>query len=166
MNVFIRSNSFYMEKQVYKKLLKKGKSISFMESCTGGALASLITNINGASDILKYSAVTYSNEFKIKMGVSKEVIDKYSVYSIETAREMAKAISLYANSNYGVGVTGKLNREDKNNLGGSNNFVYVSIYNNDSQEYHDVVITVNKKTKIENKNDVIKTIMTKLNDLI
>ena len=85
-----------------------------MESCTGGSLAGCITNIPGASEIFKFGAVTYSNEFKIKMGVSSGVMDKYSVYSIETAMEMSKNISKFTNSNYGIGITGKLNRKDKN----------------------------------------------------
>lgn len=47
-----------------------------MESCTGGALVNAITNIPGASEVLKFSAVTYSNEYKIKLGVdSKQSIN-------------------------------------------------------------------------------------------
>ena len=75
-------------KEVVELLIKKHKTISTMESCTGGGVANAITSIEGASEILKFSAVTYSNEFKIKMGVSEEVIEKYSVYSEETADEM------------------------------------------------------------------------------
>ena len=66
-----------------------------MESCTGGGVANAITNCEGASEILKFSAVTYSNEYKIKMGVSSEVIDKYTVYSMETADEMSKNITKF-----------------------------------------------------------------------
>ena len=69
-----------MLKELVEKLLDLGKTISTMESCTGGGVANAITNIAGASEVLKFSAVTYSNEFKIKMGVSSEIIDKYSVY--------------------------------------------------------------------------------------
>ena len=75
-------------KEIVEKLIKLNKTISTMESCTGGSLAGSITNIPGASEIFKYGAVTYSNEFKIKMGVNKDVIDKYSVYSENTANEM------------------------------------------------------------------------------
>lgn len=50
-----------------------------MGSCTGGGIANAITNIEGASEILKFSAVTYSNEFKIKMGVDEKIIEKYTV---------------------------------------------------------------------------------------
>ena len=80
--------------EVVKRLIDKNKTISTMESCTGGGVANAITNVEGASEVLKFNAVTYSNEFKIKMGVSSSVIDKYSVYSAETAMEMSKNIFL------------------------------------------------------------------------
>ena len=47
-------------KKVVDKLIKLNKTVSTMESCTGGFIASSITDIEGASDILKFSAVTYS----------------------------------------------------------------------------------------------------------
>ena len=84
-------------KSLVKYLIENNKKISTMESCTGGEIASTITNIEGASNVFEFSAVTYSNEYKIKMGVNKEVINKYSVYSIETANEMSKTISKYTN---------------------------------------------------------------------
>ena len=77
-------------KKLVEELIKNKKTISTMESCTGGGVANAITNIEGASEVLKFSAVTYSNEYKIKMGVSSDVIDEYSVYSMETAHEMSK----------------------------------------------------------------------------
>ena len=120
-------------KELVDKLIEMNKTVSTMESCTGGGLANEITCIEGASEVLKFSAVTYSNEFKIKMNVDKEVIDKYSVYSIETAREMSRNISLFTNSNYGIGITGKLNRIDSNNPYGKDNVVFISIYDKDSE---------------------------------
>ena len=69
--------------EVVQKLIKLNKTISTMESCTGGMLASTITNVEGSSEIFKFGAVTYSNEYKIKLGVNIDVIDKYSVYSKE-----------------------------------------------------------------------------------
>ncbi len=110
--------------KIVNKLIELNKTISTMESCTGGFLASEITNISGSSEILKFSAVTYSNEYKIKMGVSSKAIDKYSVYSIEVAHEMSKCISAFSNSNYGVGITGKINGVDKNNMFGEDNVVF------------------------------------------
>lgn len=146
-------------KNIIHKLQLKQLTIATMESCTGGGVANAITNMEGASEIFKFSAVTYCNEYKIKMGVDKEVIDKYTVYSVETAMSMAKAISTFANSNYGVGITGKLNRKDENNDTGSNNLVYISIYSKDEDKFYNEEVTVNKKARFLNKKIVINKII-------
>ena len=116
-------------KDIVNKLILSNKTISTMESCTGGFLANSITNIEDSSKVFKFGAVTYSNEYKIKIGVDSNIIDKYTVYSIETAISMSKAICFFTNSDYGVGITGKLNKQDDSNPYGSNNIVYVSVYN-------------------------------------
>ncbi len=154
-----------MEK-VVNKLIELNKTISTMESCTGGGLANAITNIPGASDILKFSAVTYSNEFKIKMGVSKDIIDKYSVYSMETAIEMSKNISLFTNSDYGVGITGKLNKIDKANLYGDNSTIYISIYIKEEDKYINFKLNAIKETREENKKYIIEEIEKKLLEIL
>ena len=141
--------------RVVKKLIELNKTISTMESCTGGAIANAITNIPDASKVIKYSAVTYSNEYKIKMGVSEELINKYSVYSMEVANDMAKKISEFTNSNYGVGVTGKLKKIDENNLFGDDDLVYLSIYDKDNDKYFNKKIKLLFDTRIDNKNQII-----------
>ena len=154
-----------MEK-VVKKLISLNKTISTMESCTGGSVVNSITNIEGASEILKFSAVTYSNEFKIKMGVDEELINKYSVYSMETYKEMSKNISLFTNSDYGIGVTGKLNRVDKANLYGEDNVIYVSIYIKEKNDYCNFSLKAIKPNRIENKKLIVDEIEKKLLSII
>jgi len=143
--------------EIVKILKEKNKTIAFMESCTGGFLANEITNISGASDILKVSAVTYSNEYKEKLGVSKNVIDTYTVYSIETAKEMATKIAEFANSNIGVGITGELgntiNKEPK---------VYFSIYFADEEEYINKTIIVETKQRRKMKEEVANQVFTNI----
>lgn len=146
-------------KRVVEKLKENNKTISLMESCTGGGVANAITNIEGASDVIKFSAVTYSNEYKIKMGVSKDVIDKYSVYSIQTANEMSYNIAKFANSNLGVGITGKLNRVDKNNPYGEDNVVFISIFDKDNDKYYTSKVMATKGSRKENKELVINEII-------
>ena len=153
-------------KRIENKLKELNKTISTMESCTGGGVANAITNIEGASEVLRFSADTYSNEYKIKMGVSSTIIDKYSVYSIETAMEMSKNISEFANSNYGVGITGKLNRVDINNLCGSDNEVFISIYDKDLDRFYNYDLEVNKGSRKENKELVINLIIEKLLEIL
>ena len=152
--------------EVIKLLTKKNKTIATMESCTGGGVVNAITNIEGASDVLNVSVVTYSNEYKIKFGVSSDTIDKYSVYSMEVAREMALNISKFAESNYGVGITGKLNRVDKNNPYGSDNTVYISIYDKDNDKYYDFTVKATETSRSLNKELIINKIIDKLLEII
>lgn len=128
-------------KEIVELLIKKHKTIATMESCTGGFIASSITDIEGASEVLSFSAVTYSNEYKIKLGVSAKTIDTYSVYSMNVAREMAKNISEFAQSDYGIGITGKINRKDENNLFGDDNKIFYSIYDKENDKFYDYTLT-------------------------
>ena len=145
-------------RDVVNLLIEKKMTIATMESCTGGFVASSITDIDGSSSVLKFSAVTYSNEYKIKMGVSKEVIDKYSVYSINVAREMAKKISDFANSDIGVGITGKINRIDENNLFGDDNKIYYAIYDKNSDKYYEYELIAINDTRLNNKKYIMENI--------
>lgn len=142
-------------------LIENKISISTMESCTGGLLASLITDVPGASDILRFSAVTYSNEYKIKMGVSEEVINKYTVYSRETAKEMAYNISKFANSNLGVGITGRLTSNEN-----TQKSVDICIYDSRSDNYYFSKFNVVKETRKENKLEVIEEFVKLFNSTI
>lgn len=153
-------------KKIVEKLTNLGKTISTMESCTGGGVANAITNIEGASEVLKFSAVTYSNQFKIKMGVSSDTIDQYSVYSMEVAKEMSKNISLFTSSNYGIGITGKLNRIDPNNPYGDDNIVFISIYDRDKDKYYNEKLDVLDKTRADNKELVIQKIIDILSSIL
>ena len=151
---------------IVKLLIKNNKTISIMESCTGGGVANTITNIEGSSEVFKFGAVTYSNEYKIKMGVSKDIIDKYSVYSMEIANEMSKNISLFTNSNYGIGITGKLNRIDKYNPYGKDNIVYISIYDSDNDKYYNSIVEATCTNRRENKELIINKIIMMMENIL
>ena len=96
-------------------LIKKNSTVTTMESCTSGLIASLITYTEGASAILKGAFVTYSNEAKIRQGVPEEVIRQYGVYSGETAAAMAEACRNAYDADIGIGVTGSYGNVDPNN---------------------------------------------------
>ena len=153
-------------KEIIEILTERGETISTMESCMGGGIANAITNIEGASEVFKFCAVTYANEFKIKMGVPKETIDKYTVYSMEVANEMSEKIAAYAHSDYGIGVTGKLNRVDRFNPYGEDNIVYISIYDKKEKEFYNATVEATEKSRKENKELVLKTITLRLLDIL
>lgn len=142
-------------------LIKNELSIATMESCTGGLLASLITDIPDASKALKFSAVTYSTEYKIIMGVSKEIIDKYTVYSKETAKEMAYNISVFSSSDIGVGITGRLTSNINEKKA-----VDICIYDKRTNEYYFTYKELEKSTRKENKLEVIEEFVKLFNSTI
>lgn len=149
-------------KKIVETLKTKKCTISFMESCTGGFLANSITNISGASDVLKVSLVTYSTEYKEHFGVDKNIIKQYTVYSMETAKEMSRNVSNLAKSNIGVGVTGELGNTTKDE-----NRVYYSIYFSNINKYitKEIVIESNKREKMKGTvaDNIFKDIMEELN---
>ncbi len=96
-----------IEEVIVEKLQEKNYTISFAESCTGGLLSSTIVNVSGASDVLKESIVTYSEQSKQKrLHVKKETIDKYTVVSIEVVKEMVQGLKEMTNSNVSIAVSG------------------------------------------------------------
>lgn len=154
-------------KEIVKLLKEKNMKIATMESCTGGAVANAITNVEGASEVISFSAVTYSNEAKVKMGVNEKTIQTYTVYSIEVAREMAKRISEIADSNIGIGITGKINREDIQNKHGENDKIYVSIYIKEENKNIDFEVrAIANVSREENKRLIIKRLREKLKEIL
>ncbi len=102
-------------KKITEKLISNKLCITTMESCTSGQIASLITDTEGASEIMKGAAITYSNEAKIIEGVPAKIIDEYGVYSPETALSMAKSCRKKYGADIAIGVTGSFGNVDPAN---------------------------------------------------
>ncbi len=114
--------------QVVQVLREKNLFIATVESCTGGGLANAITNISGASEVMKAGFITYSNEQKIILGVPAEVIERYTVYSLKVAEAMAKAgLRAAAKADIGVGITGSITRVDPANPNSQPGEVYIAV---------------------------------------
>ncbi len=94
-------------KLLIKKLRERGLKISAAESCTGGLVSKLLTDVSGASDVFDCAVTTYSNEAKIKLlGVKPETLETHGAVSEQTAREMAEGVRALASSDIAVSVTG------------------------------------------------------------
>ena len=94
--------------EIVGKLLLEGQSsLAVAESCTGGALASAITDVPGSSHYFERGVVAYSNLSKMELlGVQKETLEEFGAVSEETAKEMAEGIRKAAGTTYGLSVTG------------------------------------------------------------
>ena len=94
-------------KNIVKKLQQNKLKISFVESCTGGMLASTITSISGASKVFNLGLVTYSNDAKINiLKVNKKIIQKHGAVSAECCEAMVKSLSKLSKAQINVSVTG------------------------------------------------------------
>ncbi len=94
-------------KILLKKLVKKKLKISFVESCTGGMLASKITSLSGASKVFNLGLITYSNQSKIKiLKVNKNIIKKYGAVSHECCLSMVNNLSRISKAHINLSVTG------------------------------------------------------------
>lgn len=129
---YIISYDFESVEEVLVKLLKEyNLTISFAESCTGGLMAATLINISGASLVIKESYVTYSEEAKMKLlNVQKDTLDEFSVYSKETALEMARGLSKITNANVNVSITGLAGGNSFNHNDGSYDSCIIINYNN------------------------------------
>lgn len=96
-----------LEELVVKELTRRGLHLACAESCTGGLLASRITDIPGSSAAFQMGAVTYANEIKtLLLDVPEETLRQYGAVSEQTARAMAEGIVRKSGSELGIGITG------------------------------------------------------------
>ncbi|MBL7107476.1 MAG: competence/damage-inducible protein A [Phycisphaerae bacterium] len=92
---------------VANKLLAVGKTVSTAESCTGGLIAKLLTDVPGASGYFGQGWVTYSNESKInQLNVSADTIERYGAVSEQVAEEMAINARKISGSDFSIAATG------------------------------------------------------------
>jgi nicotinamide-nucleotide amidase len=94
--------------EVVGRLLRQRKAtLALAESCTGGLIASRLTDVPGSSEYFLLSAVTYANEAKSAvLGVPADTISRSGAVSIETAKAMAKGVRRVAGATYGLSVSG------------------------------------------------------------
>ena len=92
---------------VGEKLARLEKTIAVAESCTGGTLAKLLTDIPGASRYFTHGWVTYSNTAKTgELGVPADLIEKYGAVSEQVAQSMAQGARTTARTDFAIGITG------------------------------------------------------------
>ncbi len=95
-----------LEGAVGRMLSERGLTLATMESCSGGLLASTITDVPGSSAYFLGGYVAYTAAMKIALGVSAELVERHGVISGEVAADMARAAREAAGADYGAGVTG------------------------------------------------------------
>lgn len=96
-----------IEEIIGEKLLNKGLTISTAESCTGGLLSSMLTDVSGSSAYVSYNVVTYANEVKNKvLGVSHHILATYGAVSRECAEAMVLGLKTISDADVCIVTTG------------------------------------------------------------
>jgi len=105
-NIFSMNGSS-MEAIVGGLLAEKEETLAIAESCTGGLISHMLTNVPGSSGYFLFSGITYSNEAKKKvLGVSSEVLQQYGAVHEETVKKMAQGARRVAGATYGLATSG------------------------------------------------------------
>ncbi len=96
-----------LEEQILAAFTAKGLTLATAESCTGGLLADLLTNVPGSSDYFVGGVVSYSyNAKEILLGVDHSTLIREGAVSEAVARQMAEGIRARLAADVGIGITG------------------------------------------------------------
>ena len=151
---------------IIKKLIDTHTTVSTMESCTSGMIASTITDTEGASAIFPGGYVTYLNETKIFIGLEEEIILKYGVYSKECAEEMARTVQEKMHTDIAIGITGTTGNIDPNNADSMQGVVYFCIRVKDKENTFEVHAEVAGMNRHEIKQMYTDMVFEKLQTLV
>ena len=92
---------------IIQNFTSEKKTLAIAESCTGGYISHMITNISGASNVFERGIICYSNQSKIQLlNVDSEIIEKYGAVSESVANQLAFNIRILSNTDIGIGITG------------------------------------------------------------
>jgi nicotinamide-nucleotide amidase len=96
-----------LEVLVGELLRKRGLRLAAAESCTGGLIGHLLTNVAGSSTYYMGSITAYANEAKVRLlAVSQETLEKYGAVSSETVIEMARGVRIALGADIAISVSG------------------------------------------------------------
>lgn len=96
-----------LEVLVGRLLASSGQTLAVAESCTGGLLGSLLTDVPGSSEYFLGGVIAYHDRLKMELlGVSKRTIVQYGAVSMECALEMARGVRSRTQAGIGVAITG------------------------------------------------------------
>ena len=155
----VESELIALGEKVVKRFKEEKLTLSFAESCTGGWLSKIITEISGASEIFMGGVCSYSNEVKQNvLGVKEETLKLHGAVSEETAREMSEGITKIMKTSVGVGVTGiagPLSDNTQKKVG----LIYISITHNNKTDVIKLENDFSGDVRYKNRFTAVKTVL-------
>ncbi len=150
---------------VVGKLKSENKTLGLAESCTGGWLSKIITDVSGASSVYLGGVCSYSNAVKMKLlGVKEETLNAFGAVSEQTAREMALGARKALGSDIGVGITGiagPLSDNTKKSVG----LIYVAVAHEDTVTVKELNNNFTDNIRLNNRLSAVETALCLLGDI-
>lgn len=127
------------EKSLIKQLIASGKTLATAESCTGGLIGKLLTDVSGSSAAYLGGIISYSNEVKNEvLGVPQKMLDTYGAVSAQIAKAMAEGAKRVIGADIAISVTG-IAGPKSDNTNKPVGLVYIGVTDGvttEVQEYH------------------------------
>ena len=160
----IESELITLAERVVKKFKEQDLTLSTAESCTGGWLSKIITEVSGASSIFMGGVCSYSNDVKTNvLGVKDETLKAFGAVSEETAREMSQGIVKLMNTSVGVGITG-IAGPNSDNTNKKVGLIFISITFNDKTDVIKLENNFSDDVRYKNRFTAVKTVLEFLGD--
>ena len=154
-----------LAERAVKHLADKSKTLALAESCTGGWVSKLITDVSGASAVYNGGVCSYSNSVKMKIhGVKKETLDTLGAVSDETARQMARGVRCALGADVGIGITG-IAGPLSDNTAKPVGLIYVCITDGETEICRELQNDFKDNIRTQNRLSAIKTALELLSDI-
>ncbi len=146
-------------------LKKQNKTLALAESCTGGWVSKLITDVSGASAVYQGGVCSYSNEVKMKiLGVNETTLESFGAVSEQVAIQMAEGVRNALNSHVGIGITG-IAGPLSDNTAKPVGLIYVCIADGNKTTCIKLENNFTENIRIQNRMSAAETALTLLGDI-
>lgn len=143
----------------------KNKTLALAESCTGGWVSKLITDVSGASAVYQGGVCSYSNQVKINvLGVKEETLNSFGAVSEQVAIQMAEGVKKALESDIGIGITG-IAGPLSDNTAKPVGLIYVAIADESKTICTELRNNFTENIRLQNRMSAAETALTLLGDI-
>ena len=154
-----------LAEKAVKKLKEQNKTLALAESCTGGWVSKIITDVSGASAVYQGGVCSYSNEVKMSiLGVKEETLASYGAVSEQVAVQMAEGVKKALNSDIGIGITG-IAGPFSDNTNKPVGLIYVAISDNEKTLCTELKNNFKEDIRLQNRLSAVETALNLLGDI-
>lgn len=154
-----------LAEKAVNNLKEKNKSLALAESCTGGWVSKLITDVSGASAVYQGGVCSYSNEVKMKvLGVKEETLNSFGAVSEQVAVQMAEGVRKALNSNIGIGITG-IAGPLSDNTAKPVGLIYIAIADESKTLCNELRNNFTEDIRLQNRISAVETALNLLGDI-